>query len=83
MKIELTPNGYGSRVFGKDGNEIRGITDISVHASVGKATRAEISFGLIKTTSVECDERLFCVGPYRDVIGVVLKDGSIIKFDEK
>lgn len=82
MKIELTPNGMGSRVFDKDGNEITGITDISVHASVNNPTKAEISLGYIETTSVQCEKRCFIVGPYRDVIGVVLKNGSTIIFDE-
>lgn len=53
MKIELTPHGMGSRVFDREGNEITGITDISVHASINHPTKAEITLGYIETTTAK------------------------------
>lgn len=82
MKIEITKTGIGSRVFNDDGSEIQGLTSISIYASVDNPTRADLNLLFIDATAMIDDPR-FIVGPYDDVVGLILKDGRIINLAEE
>lgn len=77
MKFHITRDSQGSKIFSDDGKELNlCATRISIEASVDEPSHATVELLCVETTAF-CEKPNFRVGPYDNVVGVFLADGTL------
>ncbi len=82
MKILMPSNiSHGTKVFNDDGTEVKGLVKVVVTAELDQPVTADLHLSFIDATEIMDAEPCFMVGAYRDVVGVILKDGTKVDLE--
>lgn len=86
MRIEITKNGFGSKVFDDDGNDLSEkmhLRAITVQCQANAPTRAIMEMIMVEAQAFNPAESFYSVGGHSHVKGVILEDDTIEFFPGK